>query len=180
MNPMWSRDISARDIATCKQFAKDCYITNKDEYARRNQKNPQKIMWDITIGKMAEIAVYFFLSDEKHIHCSQPDFLIYAAKNKTYAADLTFTGKDGLLYDLHVKSQSQQQGDLYERSWMFQIKDTLTTTPKDNEMICLCTIDNSEVHIEYIRKASKFVGLYTKPKKEELWEIKTAIYAKNL
>lgn len=180
MNPMWSRVISARDIAACKAFAEKCYDTNKDEYARRNQDNRDKIVWDITIGKMAEIAVYFFLRDEKKVECSQPDFLIYAAKKKNYGADLTFTGKDGVLYDLHVKSQDKQQGERFGKSWMFQKKDTLTHAPKENEMICLCTIDNNEVHIDYMRKAAKFIGVYSEPKAERLRESKTAIYAEHL
>jgi hypothetical protein len=175
------RSLTAAEIATCRAFAEACYETNADEYARRNQDNRSKIVYDITIGKMAELAVYGFLTDERRVACAAPDFGIYPAHQKSYGADLTFTGKDGVTYDLHVKSQDQEQGNRFGKSWMFQKKDTLTTSPKDHEMICLCTVINgTDVQIEYIHRAKKLVPFYSEPKSPKLKDTKTAIYAKDL
>ena len=174
------RTLTVEEVANCQAFAERCYESNADEYARRNQDNRDKIIYDIKIGKMTELAVYYFLQDERHVQCNKPDFVIYPAHQKSFGADLTFIGTDGRQYDLHVKSQDQEQGNRFGKSWMFQKKDSLTTRPKDNEMICLCTINGNDVQIEYILRANKMVGLYSEPKSPKLKDTKTVIYAKDL
>jgi len=82
------------NLATYEHFAEGVFKTNRDKYARRNQRNPEAIKFQIITGKLAEIAV-----SELIPNCSKPDFRIYDTKNKSFDADLTDEW-----YNYHVKS----------------------------------------------------------------------------
>lgn len=170
----WKITDSAR--VKCQDFADKCLDSVKDNYAKnRKQSNPEKLKFDMITGKLAELAVYDYLvRKSRFANISEPDFNIYAAKQKSFDADL-FTEK----WNFHVKSQHQSQSDKYGLSWIFQKSDKLTHTPKLSDIICFCTVGDEFVNVYSIRRAVDLIGLY-KPLKLAHLSSKVAIYGEDL
>jgi hypothetical protein len=106
--------ITQRDIKKCEEFAHAQLETSKEQYARRNQRNLDKIVKDITTGKLGEIGAYRLLSSNG-FNVSKPDFEIYAGRRKSFDADLCATEFHG-----HCKSQNIDSADKYGISWILQ------------------------------------------------------------
>lgn len=159
----------------CVEFADLCYNTNKDEYARRNQFDRSKIINDIIIGKLGEIAVYHYLCKKRNIECEYPDFEIYSKEYKSFDSDIRCEK-----YNIHVKSQNISSAEKFGDSWQFQKKDKLTFDPEPNDLICLTTVCNNIVEIKKIVYAKDIVDKYKEPVLEKLRTTKTTLYLKDI
>ena len=98
----------------CKKFAEESYPTHKHHYAKRNQFNKEKIIEQITIGKLSEFAVYQVLS-EKYPDITPPDVNVYERNKKSF--DFDMKAKD---INLHIKGQLGDSAKQYGQSWIFQ------------------------------------------------------------
>jgi hypothetical protein len=145
-----------------------------DEYKRRNQGDVNKVMFDITVGKMAEIGVYKIMK-KNNFNCSYPDFNIYDKYHKTFDADLIIDK-----YDIHVKSQHILQSKNFGESWLFQKTDTLTYKPSERDVICLCIVSSGEVIIKKMLLANNIVDMYGRPKSPKLKDNKHALYLSDI
>jgi hypothetical protein len=137
----------------CIRFSNEVLETNIECYARRNQRNPEKIKQQIFEGKLAECAVYKYIKS-LNIPVTKPDFIIRTT-GKSYAADLFCKNAKGI----HVKSQSRSLNS-NGRSWVFQKNDTISTG-----LIAFCSVDlsNDEVIIDAIVEAKSIIKLYSDP-----------------
>ena len=102
------------ELQRCRIFAQEQYATSHAHYRRRRQTNKGRIEDQIVDGKMGELMAEKYLR-EHGFQCSAPDFVIYAAKNKSFAADL-FCGN----IPIHVKTQNSTSAERYGSSWVFQ------------------------------------------------------------
>lgn len=118
----------------CEAFADRVIETNKDEYARRKQSNLVKIKNDILIGKLAEWGVYFiYLCRGRYLNT--PDMQVYPKEHKSFDPDLRWG-----LYNLHIKSQTQESFMRYGDSWIFQAKDPLFEFSNDYDIVIGCRV----------------------------------------
>jgi len=135
-------------------FAKECYITNADMYAKRGQHDKSKIISDIYLGKMGEYAVFnFTISMGKKI--SPPDIMIYERKLKSFDADLVSVDNN-----IHVKTQiiATKNADIY---WTFQPKDPITHSPTDNDFVALTIVNHETIEYHaYFLKAKDLLDIY--------------------
>jgi len=150
----------------CRLFAKACVDTNKDEYARRNQNDINKIVSDIYNGKLAEIMVYRLFKKKKH-NPTAIDFLIYDKDEKSFDADMLTTK-----HNVHIKSCKNDSP--FPNSWVFQPWDKLVVDPSDNDIIVLVVMGKKNYC--YIIPSTKAV--YESPVKKSL--NKKVIYEESL
>lgn len=162
-------ELSEEVVKRCRAFAEEVVHTNIDQYKRRNQGNPTKIIEQIVTGKMGEFAFSQFLGT------AEPDLQIYAKKQKSFGADLTH---DNL--QVHVKSQSKNSADKYGVSWSFQVQDKLITQPKEEDFLGLCVIEGNVVEIYDFIPATKVVGVLREPVLPQLRFTKRVLYWEDL
>lgn len=165
--------ISQDIIKLCYNFAEKCYLTNTDEYSKRNQKNFDKVKKDIAIGKIAEFGVYFIFLEQGITDISIPDISIYNKNKKSFNADLTCNK-----INLHIKTQTVDAAKKFGVSWLFQKNDPLVIRPQDNDYFIGTEYneENFEVKILLSKKAKDLK--YDKPVLEKLFS-KTCVYWKN-
>ena len=156
----------------CRKFAEDRIGLSEELYRKRGEANVDKMLDDITIGAMAEWAVYKHLK-EKGVECSKPDFEIYDAKKKAFSADLITTN-----HAVHVKSQSLLSANKYGSSWLFQKTDKLLSKPSDQDVMVFCIVDGEEVEIKALVSVVDVVDndLTSEPKVWKYRFTKHAIY----
>jgi hypothetical protein len=160
----------------CLAFAAACMESNKHWYAKRNQTNLDKIVEDIYVGKMGEVATYLYFKS-LDLPCSKPDFEIYEARNKSYDADL----KQGEKY-VHVKSQSLASSRRYGVSWILQCRkgdaDKLFKNCTDMDYISLCVEVDGGVDLLGIMPIQELFkrDLFKEPKLQYFKGIKKALY----
>ncbi len=112
--------LDKRHLVVAQEFLQ-ARVTDCSEYKRRG--GFKEI--DILCGALGEMGVYKFLKS-KGVKLSKPDFTIYDAGQKSYAADLTT--KEGL--QLHVKSQTTDSARLYGHSYLLQKNDPIVRNEK--------------------------------------------------
>lgn len=158
-----SEEISqARDFAALRTGRKD-----GAHYAvRSSQTNFDKILGDITVGALGEIAT------SRVLQTSLPDFGYLTPDKKNFSADLTKNG-----YDLHVKSQSLEQAERFSTSWMCQSQDRLVTDPSPNEIIIGCVVNPASNMAYLTLKVSALDAIWGTPKSPKLRD-KVALYLK--
>lgn len=164
--------LSEKDYAECNNFASRVVGTNVGEYVRRGQNNPETIRKQIIIGKLAEVGV------SRLLNLTEPDFKVYPARKKSFAADLT----DDLGRHYHVKCQEIKQSDMYGLSWVFQKTDPLVLSPTDRDILVFCQLDykNCDLRIIDCVPALEAKDLFRAPKIEFLAKTKCVIYAVDL
>lgn len=161
-------------------FAEKCYRTNKAEYKRRGQDNPQKVKQDIYQGKVSEYAVYVMYSEKDGCSCSKPDINIYKSKKKSFSADLIISS-NGKEFNGHVKSQLKAQAQKFGVSWMFQKYDPLVVNPIPTDYIIpTILLSLNLIRIYQPIKAINLVGKYGKPKVHQIRHTKVALYGKDI
>jgi hypothetical protein len=106
--------ITKADREKCEEFANASVDSSLNHYKRRKQGNRDKIIQDITTGKLGEIAAYRLLR-RNGIYSRQPDFEIYDARGKSFDADLGWKE-----YNFHCKAQNEDSANKYGVSWILQ------------------------------------------------------------
>lgn len=125
-------ELTDKDFEVCEKFSKDI---DTSHYSLRNQTNSTKKIKDQKIGKLGELATYYFLKNK--IDISYPDFNIYDAKNKSWDFDLK--SKE---FNFHVKSQDVKQSSKYGESWIFQNQDKkIFKTYSENDYVSFVIVD---------------------------------------
>ena len=169
-------------INKCWQFAEESVDSSLNHYRARNQNaRRNKIIQDICVGKMGELAVYFYL---ERLEPSKPDFQIYTRANKSFDPDL-LTAKRSLR--IHCKSQSLESSESYGKSWILQFsgngsghKDKLFKQRSNEDYIALTNVDlhNGEVKVLGVYKINDLFenDLVKLPKLKWLERTKRAIY----
>ena len=102
------------DLQKCVEFSEQ---VDTSFYEKRNQWNATKRIADSKIGKLGELAAYYFLKD-KYPNISYPDFKIYPTKQKSWDFDMKHES-----FNLHVKTQESLQASKFGESWIFQSQD---------------------------------------------------------
>lgn len=166
----------------CEKFAQDCYSTNKEEYARRGQRNEEACKNQIMQGKIAEFAVESYLN-ASGFSSNSPDLSIYQADKKHFGADLR-AQMGYTQYFIHVKSISESSVEKYGESYLFQVNDPLICTPRYEDYIAFCLVSDNfkNVKIRNILPSKDIIEGKNKkyyidyPKLEKLRDNKRAIY----
>lgn len=162
-------------IKICNDFVEKSHQTNITHYAKRKQNDTNKIKHDIYCGKLAEFAVYQYLSKSSDL--TKPDVQVYESYHKSFDADLIIDYR----HNLHVKSQHIHSASSFGMSWNFQKEDLLTVSPTDNDFICLCIVHSeNKVTIMAMKKATNLVTFYRDPVLEKLKGIKKVLYYSDL
>lgn len=110
----YDKEVWEEKYEQCKDFANKQLDTSRDQYRRRNQSNPERIIKQISDGKMGELLAYDHMK-LLGFDCTEPDFAIYTARFKSFDADL-ISGDT----HVHVKTQCQSSAAKYGTSWVFQ------------------------------------------------------------
>lgn len=116
----------------CFKFAEKVKPTN---IYHEFQSNGDFILRQIAWGKFGEWLIAFEL--DLLGECSEPDMKIYAAKKKSFDADLTLNG-----VDVHCKTTTVTSAKRWGESWCFKAQDPLLKNPEG--FISLCTIDTEK------------------------------------
>lgn len=141
-------------------------------YQQRGEQNISKIQNDIYIGALAELIAYEYLKS-KNIDATEPDFEIYAKKDKSFTADMET--KD---HCFHVKSQSDISAQRYGLSWLCQKTDKLLNNPKSNDYMVFVRVYEEEAEILGVVKAEGLIenNLLSEPKVPRYRPTKVALY----
>ena len=178
--------LKKNDLKIAERFAEDRINLSMGHYEKRGQKNIDKIMYDIKIGALGEIAIYRLLK-KFGIKTNKPDFTIYDKKDKSYDADFT----DDKGYHFHCKSQSEESAKQYGKSYILQYggngnghTDKLfrNCTNRDFLIPCLVLLSEQEVEIFCCYKIETIFKkeLIKMPKVKWLEYSKRAIYLEDL
>lgn len=172
--------VDAARAARCRDFATRSVGTNVDQYRRRNQTDPKVIERQIFVGKLGEVAAVEWLK-RRGYEPTEPDFEIYPANRKSYAADLRVVSQP-----IHVKSQEKSAADRFGLSWTFQYGGS---TGSDREIFCaepkgsviFTMVDGHAVHIygAPLAKTLRDRDLFRDPALPRLRGIKTVVYYKD-
>jgi hypothetical protein len=123
-----AKRFSTRAYNNCNDFAVRCAKTN-------NYPNMNKIVKDITIGKLAEIYAHKILYPF-YPNLTLPDFTIYPKGKKSFSADLS-----DITTDLSVKAQDINQAKKHGESWTFAKHDKSLYIPNPNHFAVFVVVD---------------------------------------
>jgi len=142
--------------------------SNTHKYSQRNkQASSSKLMRDIQMGKMGEVAASKYLKENFDLDF-KADFKIYAIKDKSFDADLGSK--------IHVKSCNMKW-----RSWTFQYAngtDPLLLDKDSEEWLVLTEVDvpKKTVYIRALVQWKDVSNLIDLPKLEYLHDTKRCLY----
>lgn len=165
----------------CEKFANQQLDTSQDQYRRRNQSNPTRIVKQIADGKMGELLACAHMK-RLGFECTDPDFAIYTARFKSFDADL-ISGDT----HVHVKSQNRKSADKYGTSWVFQAGGQgvghVDPCVKKGESWCIFVVVDHETHSAEIHGPLDMVKVrphFKDPKLQHLVGIKKCIYLEDI
>lgn len=171
--------ISKADRDKCEEFANESVDSSLSHYKRRKQGNRDKIIQDITTGKLGEIAAYRLLR-RNGIYSRQPDFEIYDSRGKSFDADLEW-GE----YKFHCKAQNEDSAKKFGASWILQWGgqghghvDKLFKSRSTNDYLIPSLVRDTCVEIYGVIKVNTLFenDLIKAPKTQWLADCKRAIY----
>lgn len=180
--------LSAMEILQCEQFALDSIDTHLRHYQRRGQTNKEKILRDITVGKMGELALYIYLSKSVSFASTAPDFEIHKGGRKRFGADLFLT-QGGEQYPVHIKTQDKSSSDKYGDSWLFQWggaglghTDKIFKSYDPKELFAACNVNGQNVVILGIWHLKDLFenDLFKEPRLQWFKNTKKALYLKDI
>tara|TARA_R110002153_G_scaffold75413_3_gene195118 strand:+ start:3494 stop:4012 length:519 start_codon:yes stop_codon:yes gene_type:complete len=162
--------ISKYNYKKCVDFANKQLKTSADLYAYRGEAKKEKMVYDIIVGKLAELGV------TKYLKCSKPDFTIYERKKKSYSADLRLGN-----LRVHVKGQSEESVARYGHSWLFQRTDGIVrkATPYDVIVLTEVSVRKLEVRILKLIRARE-ITKWGECKVPSYRHSKVALYLKEM
>lgn len=172
--------LSPEVVTECEDFSFKVTKTTRANYEKRGEgKDDAKKRLDHLNAALSEYAVYLYLTD-LGFECTKPDFKIYAAKDKTFDADLFLKeAHSGLTYKVHVKSQERRMIS-YTRgspSFNFDLKDRVTKMPTSLDILALTIIEGVTVEIlDLLPAQDVFRRFIDKPVSEKLRPYKDSIY----
>jgi len=167
--------ISDEQYEKCLQFSNKVVKTNSDCYARRNQTDLEKIVDDILVGKLAEVASEKILS-ARGIEHSETDLNIYSVGGKSFDADL-YGWTERKSWKFHVKCMKRENAERWGLSWTFQCADPIVSDPNDDEYIILCEmVDYRTINIKTVVRANTLFNCWSDPKLNKLKGIKKVLY----
>lgn len=108
------------EVSLCEEFAQNSVDTHLTHYKARGQSSRDKIIRDITVGKMGEVALFNYLSHSKCNNPTPPDFEIYKGRRKKFSSDIELHVAGITPHPIHVKTQDKPSADKYGDSWLFQ------------------------------------------------------------
>jgi hypothetical protein len=132
--------ISKYNYKKCVDFANKQLKTSADLYAYRGEAKKEKMVYDIIVGKLAELGV------TKYLKCSKPDFTIYERKKKSYSADLRLGN-----LRIHVKGQSEESVARYGHSWLFQRTDGIVRNATPYDVIILTEVSVRKLEVRILK-----------------------------
>jgi len=133
-------NISKYNYKKCVDFANKQLKTSADLYAYRGEAKKEKMVYDIIVGKLAELGV------TKYLKCSKPDFTIYERKKKSYSADLRLGN-----LRIHVKGQSEESVARYGHSWLFQRTDGIVRNATPYDVIILTEVSVRKLEVRILK-----------------------------
>jgi len=133
-------NISKYNYKKCVDFANKQLKTSADLYAYRGEAKKEKMVYDIIVGKLAELGV------TKYLKCSKPDFTIYERKKKSYSADLRLGN-----LRIHVKGQSEESVSRYGHSWLFQRTDGIVRNATPYDVIILTEVSVRKLEVRILK-----------------------------
>ena len=171
--------ISDAEYNRCLRFSKKVVDTNIDCYSRRNQTDKEKIIDDILVGKIAEIASEKLLTARGMEH-SETDLNIYDVGGKSFDPDL-YGWTERHSWKFHVKCMKKENAERWGLSWSFQARDHLVTDASGDEYIILCEmVDYHTIDIKTVVKANTLFNCWSEPKLSKLKGIKKVLYWETL
>lgn len=165
---------------TCYDFSEKVVETNLDCYARRQQFDRDKIVDDIIVGKLAEVACRKLLIARGMVP-NDVDFAIYGKKKKSFDSDLIARVGEGNEWRFHVKCMKEGTASRFGLSWSFQVQDSLVTCAAENDYLMLCQLnDYFTVDVKTVTLARNVSGCWKDPKLARLFGIKKVLYWSDL
>lgn len=153
-------------------------VTNTVNYGDSNQSAKTKIQDDHFVSKLGEEAVRI-LFQSRECQVEGPDYGVYEARRKSWAADLKING-----LDVAVKTQRRSAANRYGLSWTFQDsperRDPILDTP--DAWVCLVVLEDlkeeTECLVYPLRKIKQL--LFEPPRLAKLSGKKQAVYLETL
>ena len=153
-------------------------VTTTVDYRDSNQGIAEKIRDDHFVSKLGEEAVRI-LFEGRNCRVEGPDYSVYEAKRKSWAADLRINE-----LDVAVKTQRRSAAKRYGLSWTFQDsperRDPILDTP--DAWVCLVVfedLDAETVCVVYPLKKIKQL-IFEAPRLSRLAGKKQAVYLETL
>lgn len=167
------------DMELCKAYSMGVDKTVAEKYSERNQPNPAVRIPQSITGKLGEIAAYQWIRYHG-LPCTPPDFKIYRADHKSYAADLLIKG----VHPLHVKSQGieRARNPKYGLSWVFTKDDPVIRSADIRERIIFLLVypDHAEVCAYMPVAVLNKLQIYSEPALESQRKEKLVVYYKDI
>jgi hypothetical protein len=153
-------------------------VTSTVNYKDSNQSIQKKIEDDHFVSKLGEEAVRI-LFESRECSVTGPDYGVYEARRKSWAADLKING-----LDVAVKTQRRSAGNRYDVSWTFQNsperRDPILDEP--NAWVCLVVYEDLQDDVECLvyplRKIKQLI--FEPPRLAKLVGKKQAVYLETL
>lgn len=131
-------------------------------YRDKSDGNADKLAIWAWGGKMAEIAVYNTLvASKRYKKISQPELLMHEVWMKSHDADIVADGKK-----IHVKSFIKYAQ--LDPTWLFSLKDNVTTSPDENDILALVIYDKEKNFDAYFIPAANVVGMFKNPMSDKM------------
>lgn len=169
--------LKAADKKLCQKFASSQISSSKNCYSYRGESRSSKILKDINIGKLGEIAAYRYLVQRGFL-IPPPDFNIYERSKKSFDADLTSMCGN----HFHVKSQGEQSIKRYGKSWLFQKNDKITRAPTPKDWLVFTSISDKVAEVLAVFPVRWLVerDLFGQPRVPRYRHSKLAVYLEEI
>lgn len=153
-------------------------VTDTVNYRDSNQLEKKKIQDDHFVSKLGEEAVRILFQSRECL-VAGPDYSVYEAKRKSWAADLKVNG-----LDVAVKTQRRSAANRYGLSWTFQSSPTRRDPILDmpDAWVCLVVYEDLKTETECmvypLRKIKQLI--FEAPRLSKLIGKKQAVYLETL
>jgi len=172
--------LTEEEYDVCSKFSTEVVETNKDCYARRNQTDIPKIIDDIKVGKLAEVACKKLLIARGMAITTDVDFAVYGKKKKSFASDLVAQAGSKEWF-FHVKCMKEGTASRFGLSWSFQVQDAIVSDPAENDYLMLCQLnDYFTIDVKTVTLARNISECWKDPKLTKLYGIKKVLYWSDL
>lgn len=168
--------IPAEAVEHAREFAR--VVTGTVDYHDSNQTVIEKVRDDHFVSKLGEEAVRI-LFEGRNCRVEGPDYGVYEAKRKSWAADLRIND-----LEVAVKTQRRSAAKRYGLSWTFQDspgrRDPILDTP--DAWVCLVVFEDLNAETECVVYPLKKIKqlIFEAPRLSKLIGKKQAVYLETL